>query len=379
MSAQLDADRVARAALCRLGEPGDLRMTGLAADMGAVRLHAALAGERDLQGVLTDVALRLAALDPVRDLEQADRLGIRFVIPGDAEWPASLDDLAHSGSVQERGGAPMGLWVRGPARLNEHLDSVAVVGSRAATSYGEGVARSLAHDVAGQGMTVVSGAAFGIDQAAHRGAVAGGGTTIAVLACGVDRAYPAAHKPLLDHLAAHGAVISELAPGCSPTRTRFLARNRLIAAFTRGTVAVEAAVRSGALNTARWAERLSRTLMCVPGPVTSAQSVGIHQLVRSGAGQLVTSGAEVLELLGVAGTHLIVEPRDVTRSRDRLPHKDARVLDAVPVARPVEVESIARTAGLGLVEVQAALQRLAAQEFVDRSPAGWRLGAAART
>lgn len=379
MTPALEADRVARAALCRLGEPGDLRLTGLLADMGAVRLHAALAAERDLQGVLTDVASRLASLDPVRDLEQAERVGIRFVIPGDAEWPASLDDLAHSGSVQERGGVPIGLWVRGPVRLDEQPDSVAIVGSRSATSYGESVARGLARDVAAQGMAVVSGAAFGIDQAAHRGAVAGGGTTIAVLACGVDRAYPAAHKPLLDHLAAHGAIVSELAPGCSPTRARFLARNRLIAAFTRGTVVVEAAVRSGALNTARWAERLSRTLMAVPGPVTSAQSVGIHQLVRSGAGQLVTSGAEVLELMGVAGTHLIVEPRDVARPRDRLTPKDARVLEAVPVARPAGVESIARTAGLGLVEVQSALRRLAAHEFVDQGAGGWQLGPAART
>src|SRR4029078_13034542 len=122
-----------------------------------------------------------------------------------------------------------------------------------------------------------------IDQAAHRGALAGGVSTVAVLACGVDRAYPAAHQRLLDHLADRGAVVSELAPGCAPTRLRFLARNRVIAALTRGTVVVEAAVRSGALNTANWANRLHRTVMGVPGPVTSAPSQGVHQLIRTGA------------------------------------------------------------------------------------------------
>jgi DNA processing protein len=378
MSDVLRQERLARAALSRLGEPGDLRMTALVNDLGAVRVHEHLSGERDLRGVLTDLAARLASLDPVRDLEMADRLGIRFVIPGDPEWPAQVDDLAHAEPVQERGGVPLGLWVRGPLRLDQHRDAVAIVGSRSATTYGEGVASRLASDLAQHGVTIVSGAAFGIDKAAHRGALGGGGATIAVLACGVDRVYPLAHKALLDHLADHGAVVSELPPGSAPTRSRFLARNRLIAALTRGTIVVEAAVRSGALNTANWADRLSRPLMAVPGPVTSAQSAGVHQLVRAGSAQLVTSGADAREILGVAGTHLLVEPRALQKARDKLRPRDARVLEAVPVSRPAEVESIARTAGLGLIEVQSALVRLARDDFVEKLPAGWQLGEAAR-
>src|SRR3954447_15859043 len=173
--------------------------------------------------------------------------------------------------------------------------SVAVVGSRSATTYGAAVAGDIAATLGAAGHTVVSGAAFGIDNAAHRGALAAQGPTVAVLACGVDRAYPAAHRPLLDYIAEVGVVVSEAAPGCAPTRIRFLARNRLIAAFGQGTVVVEAAIRSGALNTASWTTELRRVLMGVPGPVTSAPSAGVHQLVRSRDALLVTSGQEVLE------------------------------------------------------------------------------------
>ncbi len=371
-------DRLARIALSRLGEPGDTRIAALVAELGAARLHAELVAERDFEGLQTEVAARLATSDPHRDLDTAARLGIRFVIPGDAEWPAQVDALAHAGSVHERGGVPLGLWVKGPMSLAHLCDSVAIVGSRSATTYGESVARSLAAEAAGRGMTVVSGAAFGIDQAAHRGCVAGGGTTVAVLAGGVDRPYPIAHTRLLEYLGLEGAVVSEVPPGGAPTRTRFLARNRLIAALTRGTVVVEAAMRSGALSTARWADRLSRPLMTVPGPVTQAQSAGCHDLVRSGMAQLVTSGADVMELLGHSGTHLIVEERTAPRPRDHLRLKEQRVLDAVPVAKPAPTASIARTAGLGLVPVQAALTILQRDGFVERHGDGWCLGPAGR-
>ncbi|GGO87547.1 putative DNA processing protein DprA [Nocardioides phosphati] len=368
-----DAERLARVALSRLGEPADPRITTLVAEMGAQPLHEALASERDLEGVLTDVAARLEANDPEGDLARAARLGIRFVVPGDDEWPAQVDDLAHAGTVHERGGVPLGLWVRGPARLDQLADSIAIVGSRSSTTYGEGAARVIAGDVARHGMTVVSGAAFGIDQAAHRGAVAGGGTTVAVLAGGVDRPYPVAHTRLLEHIAETGAVVSEVPPGGAPTRMRFLTRNRVIAALARGTLVVEAAHRSGALSTARWAERLSRPLMAVPGPVTNVQSTGTHGLIRAGAAQLVGSGPEVLELLGASGSHLIVESRSETRARDTLRPREARVLEAVPVSRAAPTESIARTAGLGLVGVQSALTLLLRDGFVERVPAGWRL------
>jgi DNA processing protein len=168
-------------------------------------------------------------------------------------------------------------------------------------------------------------------------------------------------------------VVSELAPGRSPTRIRFLTRNRLIAALTRGTVVVEAAVRSGALNTAGWAARLHRPLMAVPGPVTAAQSEGVHQLVRRGAAGLVTRGQEVLEMVGESGEHLDQPRRGQTRRRDQLPERDKQVLEAVPLHRGASVDSVARTAGIGLFEVQSLLHRFQREGLVERADGGWRI------
>lgn len=370
-------ERLARVALARLTEPGDPVISGLVLRMGAVSLHRHLLEERELDGALTDVAARLEGIDAARDLEWGVRRGIRFVVPGDEEWPCQLDDLARAGEWQGRGGAPLGLWVRGPVRLDELAQSVSVVGSRDPTSYGTDVAADLAAHVAEHGVPVVSGAAFGIDYAAHRGALIGGGRTVAVLACGPDRVYPKAHAALLAHLAEEGAIVSELPPGTAPMRMRFLTRNRIIAALGRGTVVVEAAARSGALSTANWAERLNRPLMAVPGPVTSAPSEGAHHLIRTGAATLVTCGEQVMEQLGAVGEHVVADPRGKERSRDRLRAPDAQVLEAVPVAQPVPAESISRTAGIDLLRVQGALERLSRDGFVVRTPRGdWVLGPA---
>ncbi|WP_127480332.1 DNA-processing protein DprA [Nocardioides pantholopis] len=371
------ADRLARAALSRLTEPGDPRVAALVAELGAEEVYAHARAGRDLHGLLPELAVRLPGCDPDRELARAHELGIRFVVPGDSEWPASLADLAAIEPLQALGGAPLGLWVRGPLRLDQLGRSVAVVGSRSATTYGGAVASDLAATAAREGLCVVSGAAFGIDQAAHRGAVAAGGASVAVLACGADRIYPAAHRQLLDFLAREGAVVSEAALGGAPTRVRFLSRNRLIAALTQGTVVVEAAVRSGALNTANWAARLHRHLMGVPGPVTSAPSAGVHQLIRTGAATLVTSGQEVLEVLGTAGEHLLDEPRGRERSRDRLSRRHQRVLEAVPLARGAGADSVARTAGLSLLEVSSALAALQRSGYVEQDEDGWRLAALA--
>ena len=360
------ADRVAWAALCRLGEPGDPRLTGLVAEVGAPLVHDRLLIETDERGLASDVAQRLSALDPVSDLRRAAERGIRFVVPGDEEWPARLGDLDRAEPLAGRGGAPLGLWVRGPLHLAETVErAVAVVGSRSATSYGGGVAGEIGATLAKQGHTVVSGAAFGIDQSAHRGALAMRGPTVAVLACGVDRAYPSAHRQLLDYIADTGLVVSELAPGCAPTKLRFLSRNRIIAALCGGTVVVEAAIRSGALNTASWALRLNRTLMGVPGPVTSAPSAGVHQLIRARDALLVTNGEEVLELVAPAGEHTLVEPRGPERPHDRLSLLDQQVLDAVPVEQAAPPVSIARTAGIALPRVRDALARLVAAGLVE--------------
>ena len=367
------SERVARAALSRLSEPGDVRLTTLVARLGATEVYDLLREERDLSGLHTDVASRLRELDPERELEQAAQQGIRFICPEDAEWPWALADLDRAEPLHNRGGAPLGLWAKGPGRLDAMaLRAAAVVGSRSATTYGAGVASDIAARLAEEGITVVSGAAFGIDQAAHRGALAVKGPTVAVLACGVDRAYPAAHRNLLDYIADTGLVISELPVGCAPTKVRFLARNRLIAALGQGTVVVEAAVRSGALNTANWTTRLHRVLMGVPGPVTSAPSQGVHELIRSRGAMLVTRGEDVLELLAPSGSFLSVEPRGPERVEDRLSDRERQVLDAVPVMQPACEDSVARTAGIAVRDVPAAMAQLKALGLVEQTRGGWR-------
>jgi len=368
------SERVARAALSRLSEPGDTRLAGLVGQLGAGKVYALLRDEQDVAGVFTDVAARLRGLDPERELEEASAKGIRFLCPEDTEWPRCLEELASVEPLQGRGGAPLGLWARGPLRLDEACGrSAAIVGSRSATSYGTSVASGMAACLASNRTTVVSGAAFGVDQAAHRGALAMRGRTVAVLACGVDRPYPSAHKQLLDYIVDVGLVVSELPPGCSPTKLRFLSRNRVIAALTQGTVVVEAALRSGALNTANWALRLNRQVMGVPGPVTSAPAEGVHQLIRCRDAALVTKGEDVLELLSPAGSNLAEEARGPDHPRDQLTEREQRVLDAVPAVSGASCASIARTAGIAADKVQEVLGRLQAKHLVKNADLRWRL------
>lgn len=365
------ADRLARVVLSRAAEPGDPRTASLVRQLGAEAALAHLRAE-DASGQ-GELVTRLREVEPERELEQAARLGIRFLVPGDEEWPRQLDDLTSHVESQGLGGPPVGLWVKGPLRLDGLARSVAVVGSRSATGYGTAVAHDLAGVVARTGRAVVSGGAVGIDRAAHRGALAAAGTTVVVLACGVDRPYPMVNKGLIDHVALTGAVVSEVPPGSMPTRVRFLVRNRLIAALACGTVLVEAAIRSGALNTARWADQMSRHVMGVPGPVTSAPSQGVHELIRSGGATLVTDGHQVLELVGHLGEHLLASPRGPERPDDRLSIRQRQLLDATPVLRPAPVHSIASAAGMASRHVASALETLAARGMVVEGPVGsWR-------
>jgi DNA processing protein len=292
----IEADRLARVKLSCTIEPGDLRVAGLVSELGAGRVVGYLEAAADVDAHWAfPIGQQLAHIDPARVLEQAADRGIRFLVPGESEWPDQLGALRDAGALHERGGEPIGLWVRGEGDLRQAAAAaVAVVGSRAATSYGLELASGLGRDLASMGQTIISGAAYGIDQAAHRGALVGGGPTIAVLPCGADRAYPAAHAQLLDTIAQRGLVVSEGPPGTAPTRLRFLARNRIVAGLAEGTVLVEGAVRSGALNTAHWTTNLHRPVMGVPGPVSSAASVGVHQLIRLGEATMVTNAREVL-------------------------------------------------------------------------------------
>ena len=249
---------------------------------------------------------------------------------------------------------------------------VAVVGSRSATAYGSHVATELGYGLASRGWTVVSGGAYGIDAAAHRGALSAGGVTAAVLACGVDRPYPAGHASLFERIAEQGLLISEWPPGADPHRYRFLVRNRVIAGLTRGTVMVEANARSGARQTLGRAAALRRPAMVVPGPVTSAMSVGCHQAIRAG-GRLVTSYEEVLEEVGRIGDDLAPVARGPRDARDGLGMELTRVLDAVPLRRTADPGQIAASAGVPLREALRALPQLQVAGFVVERDGGWTL------
>jgi DNA processing protein len=289
---------------------------------------------------------------------------VRFVCPGAAEWPGQLDDLGDA--------RPLGLWVRGPAGLRMWaLRSVALVGARACTEYGSHMAVTLAAGLAERGWVVVSGGAYGVDGAAHRGALGAGGATVAVLACGVDRPYPRGHAQLIGRIAEQGLVVGELPPGEHPTPSRFVLRNRVIAALTRGTVVVEAAHRSGSLVTARAAQRLGRHTMGVPGPATSALSAGVHELLRGGA-ELVTDAAEVVELVGEVG-ELAPERRGPVLPRDLLEPAARRVLAALPGSSAAGPAEIARVALTTQDDAIARLYELRALGYVERHGDDWKL------
>jgi DNA processing protein len=267
---------------------------------------------------------------------------------------------------------PLALWVRGPGDLGELCEqSAALVGARAATGYGLHVAGELGVGLASAGFTVVSGAAIGIDGAAHRGALACAGPTVAVLACGIDRSYPAAHEVLLGRIAVTGVVVSEYPPGSVPARHRFLVRNRLIAGLAGGTVVVEAGLRSGAQRTAADARALGRPVMALPGPITSGRSAGCHRLVRDGA-VLVTRVEEVLEEVGRIGVHLAAEPVGApARPTDGLSRTAALVHDALPTRAAKGVAWLATEAGLQPAAVRTALDELLRRELVDHMAGRW--------
>ncbi|MFE7214037.1 DNA-processing protein DprA [Streptomyces sp. NPDC057611] len=364
-----DRELLARVLLSRVVEPGDEAGGRWLRELGAVEVARRLRdGAPRLAGVSgkrwSGLCARAARAEPERDLAAAREAGVRFVRPGDTEWPAQLDDLGDA--------RPMGLWVRGrPSLRIWALRSVAVVGARACTQYGAHMAAALASGLAERGWVVVSGGAYGVDGAAHRGALAAGGATVAVLACGVDRPYPRGHTELITRIAQQGLVVGELPPGDHPTPSRFIVRNRVIAALTRGTVVVEAAHRSGSLVTARAAQRLGRHTMGVPGPATSALSAGVHELLRGGA-VLVGDAAEVVELVGDMG-ELAPDRRGPVLPRDLLEPDARQVLAALPARGGATPEEIARGARTTADDAIAKLYELRSLGYVERHGEGWKL------
>lgn len=330
--------------------------------------------ERDLSKVLGEQTAARAHLDTAaQDLALLASLGGRLVTPDDDEWP-SWRLLAFDGWEAGRSredAVPLALWVLGDRRVDELTErAVSIVGTRAATGYGEHVTAEIAGDLAADGWTIVSGAAFGVDGAAHRAALGVGGVTVAVTACGVDRVYPAGHARLLRQIAENGAVISEYPPGTVPARYRFLARNRLVAALSAGVVVVEAGWRSGARNTASWARRLGRPVMAVPGPVTSAASTGCHRMIRDDEARLVTSARDVVEEAGPIGVD-DVESGDWSRPIDALSGDRLAVYEALPGSGARSPRELSESSGVVPERVRAVLTLLELDGYVGSDNTGW--------
>lgn len=343
--------------LCGLGAMGSPVVSKAVADLGAETVWQGLLAEGDR----TAMGRRAAAQD-LGGLQRATSAsGCRFIIPGDDEWPPQLDALSGA-SVGGQGGLPIGLWVLGES-LHALTHGVAVVGARACTAYGERVALAMAADLAAERRSVISGLAYGIDAAAHRGALGARGTTLAVLAGGLDEPYPAANARLAESVRRHGALVSETPPGYRPARFAFLARNRLIAALAEGVVVVEASSRSGAKNTASWGLALGRPVMAVPGPVTSSLSATPHRLIRDGEAVLVCSAEDVVALLAPPGDRLEPSGRGKDRPIDLLPPGARAVREAVRSREEVSVADLSARTGQTLVEVMANVS-----ELIDR---GW--------
>ncbi|PFG16456.1 DNA processing protein [Propionicimonas paludicola] len=363
-------ERLARMCLAAVVEPGRPGVGRLLDEFGAEATWQAMVTGAES----STLAQRARRVDPEALAAATRSLGLRFLTPSDPQWPTRLGDLEDCEPVNELSGVPIGLWLGGPADLAELCHkAVSIVGSRASTGYGDTVAAEIAAELSEGGRTVISGGAYGIDAAAHRGCLAGRSPSIAVLAGGLDEAYPSGHRPLFERIAEKGLLVSELAPGEHPTRVRFLARNRLIAALSPGTVLVEAAARSGARNTVTWANVLARVVMAVPGPVTSATSVTPHRLIRDAEAILVSCAADIVELLDPMGRARRWDSGD-HRVTDGLDPTLLRLFEVIPGRGSLPASELALRADCSLPACLAGLEELIQLQLVAQDPSGaWRL------
>ncbi|HEU4362015.1 MAG TPA: DNA-processing protein DprA [Mycobacterium sp.] len=358
--------------LSRVAEPPCRQLAELVGKVGPVgaadrirrgQVDAELAGHTEARRDIDQAA---------EDLDCLARRGGRLITPDDDEWPV-LAMAAFRGVAAKPGCLPpLALWAVGPLRLDEvAARAAAVVGTRAATAYGELVAADLAAGLTEREVAVVSGGAYGIDGAVHRATLAADGSTVAVLAGGIDIAYPAGHSALLHRIGTHGLLVTEYPPGVRPARHRFLTRNRLVAACAGAAVVVEAGLRSGAANTAAWARLLGRPVAAVPGPVTSSASAGCHALLRAGA-ELVTRADQVVELVGRVG-ELAVEPPRPATPLDGLSLAERQVYEALPGRGMRTVDQIAVAAALSSAQVLGPLAMLEVAGLVERRDGRWRI------
>ncbi|MET4638537.1 DNA-processing protein DprA [Mycetocola sp. 2940] len=374
------AERFARATWSGIVEPGDGMAGVLVSAVGASAALTMLVENWSIDRILAEAAgiaditdrqelarqlkeatarwrPRVGSRTTLQQLKLAAMCRATLLTPVDPDWPQRLDDLGPH--------APLALWLRGRTEaLSSTPHSIALVGARAATGYGEHVAMEAGSGLVSRGFTIVSGAAYGIDGMAHRAALASQGTTVAFLAGGVDRPYPTGHSVLIGRIIETGAVISEVPCGGQPSKWRFLQRNRLIAAASDATVVLEAGWRSGSLNTAGHAAALGRPLGAVPGPITSAASAGCHRLIREYDAVCVTSVDEMAELAGVAA----VGPDSWPAKRTP---EEVRVLDALSVRSPRAAADVATRSGLPVDTVHSVLALLELDAFVAEKPGGW--------
>jgi DNA processing protein len=231
-------------------------------------------------------SIRVAEVGQI--LYEIEKAGAQFLTPEHEHWPVGVNQLVNP---------PIGLVVKGDSTCLI-TDSLAIVGSRKPTNYGANVASEFARGFSDLGWTIISGGAYGIDSYAHRATLQANGATIAVLATGIEVAYPKSNQKLFNEMSAHGALISELMPYESAMPSRFLVRNRLIASIAKATLVVEAAYKSGSLRTAHDAAELLRPVMAIPGPINSAMSQGCHRLISERAAELITSVADAVEFIG---------------------------------------------------------------------------------
>jgi DNA processing protein len=369
-----DDVRRAWAYLSRVAEPPCLDVADLARQVGPVEAANKIRSGNGGDDFSHWTAARREIDCSARDLDILDELGGRLITAADAEWPG-LSFAAFAGvdrTKRPQAHPPAVLWAVGPERLSDVAErACAIVGTRAATAYGEHVAADLATGLVERDVAVVSGGAYGIDGAAHRAALAADGVTVAVLAGGIDVPYPAGHTAMLRRVQEQGLVVTEYPPGTRPARHRFLTRNRLVAAMTGATVVVEAGLRSGAANTAAWAKALGRPVGAVPGPVTSSASAGCHALLRANS-QVITRAEELVELVGRMG-ELALEPGRPASPLDGLAEIELRVYDALPARGTRTTDEIAVAAGVPPRQVMGPLAMLELAGLVSRQDGRWKL------
>jgi DNA processing protein len=283
----VNPEKAARLELFAAIEGGSTFWTSEIASQGVIQtLHSIKDGfYRSSKGEKTLSQIHPGGADELVTL--IDNAGGSFLTPEDLGWPTQLNDLA---------AMPIGLVVKGRIECLSQR-SIAIVGTRNPTPYGARIASDFAAGFVDREWLIVSGGAYGIDTHAHKGALIAEGVTIAVIASGVDINYPAGNERLFSEIAELGAIVSEVMPGTPAFPSRFLTRNRIIAALSKSTLVVEAAFRSGSLRTARDAAELLRPVMAIPGPINSPTSEGTHRLIGERAAEIVTSVADAIELI----------------------------------------------------------------------------------